>query len=246
VQIIGRGRGVRRTAANPLIVLVLTNVPLPLPLAGVITWDEIAPSHRDRMLSERGFAPASPADAAACFPHFWPNPNAAKQAFHKKRWVSSPIEKIIYRESNPPLPVATYQKVGAGKKPASVPFDPERLGPDALRAALEDDLGALAWFRVEGEPNQPPSEPPKPPQNRASAGPQGRHDQSEPSPQYAPAAVPDLAMEAAAPAENSGAERDWQGAPPGIWPARVAPAEDHPLWPPIMVEQIEDRRPGSG
>jgi putative DNA primase/helicase len=162
IQIIGRGRGVRRTPQNPLTVLVMTNVALPIPLGGIVTWADLAPSHHDRMLSERGFAPASPADAAACFPHFWPNPNAAKQAFHKERSVSSPIKDILNGESNPPLPVATYQKAGAGKKPASVSFDPERLEPNDLRAVLEDDLGELAWFRVEGDPDQPPEPEPPP------------------------------------------------------------------------------------
>jgi hypothetical protein len=38
VQAVGRGRGVRRTAETPLEVLVLTDVPIPLPLNKLTTW----------------------------------------------------------------------------------------------------------------------------------------------------------------------------------------------------------------
>ena len=53
VQIIGRARGVNRTADSPVDVLVLTDVPLPLPveLIDVATLD---PSPADRMLAHGG------------------------------------------------------------------------------------------------------------------------------------------------------------------------------------------------
>jgi putative DNA primase/helicase len=158
IQIIGRGRGVRRTAESPLTVLVMTSVPLPVSLAGVMTWAEMAPTFEDTMLSLEGVALEAAADAFACFPHLCRTANATKQAFKRQRLGTFPIKKIIYGESTQPLLSATYQKVGAGQRAARLTFDPEVMPVADLQAWLEDNLGALAWLKIEGMPDHPLAE----------------------------------------------------------------------------------------
>ena len=47
VQIIGRGRGINRTAANPLDVFVLGNTVLPMPVTKLLSADDIDPTRRN-------------------------------------------------------------------------------------------------------------------------------------------------------------------------------------------------------
>jgi len=59
IQAIGRGRAVRRTRSNPLDVLILTSVPLPLEPAclSLSTWADIQPSKLEVILSMNGIVP---------------------------------------------------------------------------------------------------------------------------------------------------------------------------------------------
>ena len=66
-QAIGRGRGVNRTAENPLEVHVLADVALPLVHDQVLAWETVAPDLVQRMLLA-GIAVDSPADAAVLHP----------------------------------------------------------------------------------------------------------------------------------------------------------------------------------
>ena len=63
IQAIGRGRGLNRTAADPLEVHVLADVALPLVHDRVLAWETVAPDIVQRMLLA-GIAVDSPADAA--------------------------------------------------------------------------------------------------------------------------------------------------------------------------------------
>ena len=54
VQLVERGRGVNRTAADPLDVWLLTNVPVPLPIDEEIYSDELRPRAQDLMLAQIG------------------------------------------------------------------------------------------------------------------------------------------------------------------------------------------------
>ena len=67
IQAIGRGRGVNRTAANPLEVHVLADVALPLVHDRVLAWETEVPDIVQRMLLA-GIAVDSPADAAVLHP----------------------------------------------------------------------------------------------------------------------------------------------------------------------------------
>lgn len=154
IQIIGRGRGVNRTAENPLEVLILTDRPLPLPVDEAVSWEALAPSPTDLMLAQAGVALESPTDASRCFDNLWRNPEAAKKASQRGQWGTSP-----YRESSkgecPPLVRVTYQREGERQRPASLLFDPAAVPPVDLRGWLEDRLGMLAMLEVEEAPPPP-------------------------------------------------------------------------------------------
>ncbi len=65
IQIIGRARGVNRDHRDPVEVLVLTDVPLPVPLSETMTVGDLTLSPRDLMLAAGGVALENATDAAA-------------------------------------------------------------------------------------------------------------------------------------------------------------------------------------
>ena len=150
VQIIGRGRGVNRTAANPLDVLVLCDVPLPLPVAETVTSASLDPTLPERMLAEGGAVFEAPADAARAYPGLFRNAEAAKKRFQRDRSGTFPYEGILIGECPEPLASADYRVAGAGQRPAVAWFDP-LVVPDP-EAWLADRLGVLAWCRVADPP----------------------------------------------------------------------------------------------
>jgi putative DNA primase/helicase len=68
VQIIGRPRGVNRTASNPVDVLLMTNAPVPVPVERLISAADLNPSPTDTMMAAGGVAFDNPADAARAYP----------------------------------------------------------------------------------------------------------------------------------------------------------------------------------
>ena len=70
-QIIGRGRGLWRTADNPLHVLVLTDVPLDMPVEELTTDAAERPSFEDRQIAVGAIAFECAAHAAKAFPEMW-------------------------------------------------------------------------------------------------------------------------------------------------------------------------------
>jgi hypothetical protein len=81
VQVIGRGRGINRTAANPLDVWLLAgDVVVPLPLDRLCRWEDVAPGPLERMAA-RSVVLASPSDAAKAYPDLFPKgEKAAREA----------------------------------------------------------------------------------------------------------------------------------------------------------------------
>jgi len=150
VQIIGRGRGVNRTAANPLDVLVLCDVPLPLPVAETVTSASLDPTPRERMLAEGGAVLHDAAHAARTYPALWPSPDAARKAFQRARCGTNPYKESLLGECPAPLRLVTYQVAGAGQRTAVAWFDP-LVVPDPEQW-LADRLGPLAWCRVADPP----------------------------------------------------------------------------------------------
>jgi hypothetical protein len=82
VQAIGRARGVNRTAENPLSVVVLADVVLPLAVTRLVRWVDVRPGVIGRMAS-RGLVLSSAADAARIYPDLFPSAEAAKKALQR-------------------------------------------------------------------------------------------------------------------------------------------------------------------
>lgn len=170
VQIIGRGRGVNRTAANPLDVLVLTDVVLPVPVQ-LLPADHVAPSLDDRMIAAGGIAWRNGAHAAQALPDIWPNPRSADKALEREKATAASFATFPYIKSSNTgmsqtsgprggcgLVKVEYQQAGAGKRPAVAWIYPEVI-PDPT-ATLMERLGKLAFCRV-SPPQQVMTKPSK-------------------------------------------------------------------------------------
>ncbi|OYV49235.1 MAG: hypothetical protein B7Z77_08495 [Acidocella sp. 20-58-15] len=148
IQIIGRGRGVNRTAENPLDVLVMTDAPLPIQLEAVVTARDIAPPPHAQQLAAGGITFDSPTAASTAYPEIWATPSAAKESRARARWDTFPYYINIYGKlTDLPLNRVTYQIEGAGRGQAVAWYDPaiiqdpvewiaERIGP--VKAAVID------------------------------------------------------------------------------------------------------------
>ena len=154
VQIIGRGRGINRTEDDPLDVLVLTDAPLPLPVAETLHTADLAPTPDDLMLAAGGIAFRNPTDAAAAYPQLWGNREAAKKAVARARLGTFPYKNLLLGECPQPLPIE-YQAAGAGRSRGDAVYDPDLAhDPVARLAAL---IGPLVWDSITGGSPPPPS-----------------------------------------------------------------------------------------
>jgi len=141
VQIIGRGRGVNRTAANPLEVIVLGNVPIG-------ETDELqpwqAPSLDDRMVATGGVWLSNSADMAEAY-------GCNTWTVERNRESGRGGPTVSYRYSlyeNVGSPrIVTYQRKGSGRKLAQALYDP-RIVPD-IEAWLVKRLGPLVELEAE-------------------------------------------------------------------------------------------------
>ena len=86
-----RGRGGDRTEANPLQIVILTCVPLPIRVDEVLTWSEIQPPHVQVMWA-RGAVPVSYKDMAVCYPDLFESAEAARKALKRQNPGQTPIE----------------------------------------------------------------------------------------------------------------------------------------------------------
>jgi putative DNA primase/helicase len=160
IQIIGRARGVNRTAANPVDVLVLTSTPLPIPVERLITASDIDPSPADVMMAAGGVSFENPADASTSYQQIWATRNAAKKAMEKHRegiLGSNRNEEYLItvrpqdRREGPSHVRVDYQLPGHGKRRSTAWVDPHLVSdPEAW---LTERLGPLANFAL-GPANQ--------------------------------------------------------------------------------------------
>jgi hypothetical protein len=80
VQAIGRGRGIRRTAGNPVLVLDINNVVPDQTYDAVMSWDAFAGfGETDAVLHARGVVPHWPADFLSLAPHVYFGRQDAKE-----------------------------------------------------------------------------------------------------------------------------------------------------------------------
>lgn len=169
VQAMGRGRGVRRHAGNPLAIYVLGNVPLPVPLATISDWQPVDPDRE--MLADLGAWLQSAGDAATVTGRTLKAIKRQRE-YGRGRMAPSPYSKILYGHGaylSEGLAVAIYQRAGAGRSETRMVFSPERI-PDP-RAWLEARLGPLVHFDIAEAPaasavdlaDSAPLDLPKPP-----------------------------------------------------------------------------------
>jgi hypothetical protein len=141
IQAIGRGRGVNRTAADPLEVQVLADVALPLIHEQVTSWELEAPDLIQQMLLA-GIAVDSPADAAALHAEMLGNAEQAKKAFDRAGFKGHFPIRNTHRGLS--LKSARYRRPGRGRGWQNAWWlDGD---PDAARAGLERVLGRLAGW----------------------------------------------------------------------------------------------------
>jgi hypothetical protein len=141
-QVIGRGRGLWRDADNPLDVLVLTDVPLEMPLQELTTDAAEQVGFEDRQMAAlAGIASQCAAHAAKAHPELWAN---AARAQYARRVLGScqPAATVAWR----------YQVAGQGER-AWLTYAPPEMPADVVRAFWTDLLGPLAIFeRAEMQP----------------------------------------------------------------------------------------------
>jgi putative DNA primase/helicase len=144
IQAIGRGRGVNRSAADPLQIDLLTDVVLPVTVDELLDWQDLAPARRDIMAS-RGVVLDNAADMARCFPDLWESADAARQ--DRRRSVTNGYYRSLYNsQMSHSSALVIYQPEGAGQKPRRATFD-LTLVPDP-ELWLAERLGALALCQV--------------------------------------------------------------------------------------------------
>jgi putative DNA primase/helicase len=157
VQIIGRARGVNRTEANPVDVLVLTDVPLPMPVGETLFASDLTPTPVELMLSAGGIAFENPTDAAAAYPSLWDNREAAKKALQRfslsQSLGTNPYKYLLIRkcpqprgERDPYLRRVEYQVAKPGGRLSTAWYDPALIRDPA--AELAKLLGPLSWCHV--------------------------------------------------------------------------------------------------
>lgn len=148
IQAIGRGRGVNRTAANPLEVHVLADVALPLAHDSVLAWESAAPDLLQRMLLA-GVAVDAPADAAELHPDLLGTAKTAQKAF-ERMGVSGVFKRQtpynIYRGMS--LKSAAYRRGGRGRSWQRALWLAD--DPAQVRDRLEQALGPLAGWMPDG------------------------------------------------------------------------------------------------
>ena len=152
VQAIGRGRGVNRTASNPLeVYVILHDTALPMEVDEVAQFSDLEPDAIDKMIG-RGLVPQMPTDAARLYRDLFPTREAAKKAYQRaglsvergSRLGTSPYREVPIMEC--PHARVRYQPQGKGQVPRIALVDPVKV-PDA-RAVLEAALGPLALFEA--------------------------------------------------------------------------------------------------
>ena len=139
LQAVGRARGVSRTAANPVEVILLGNVPVPgLVPDTVKQWQPAGVD--DEILASHGAVLEAAADAAAVA-------GLTLKTVKRRRERLAPFsyESYLY-ENGANLRRGVYQRAGAGHSRKRVAFDPRRIAD--IEAWLTAKLGPLAHFEA--------------------------------------------------------------------------------------------------
>jgi hypothetical protein len=167
VQAVGRGRGVRRAAEAPLEVLILTDVPIPIPVNALTTWKELCDQGPLTLLATKGVVPLDYAGIEAALARWFgddvnlknwlqyrPEIRSKLSAIRKTARDSGGVDArefggISYRESDigDSAKLAAYSYRRAGSRQSNIVLVNEAIHDDP-RAATEAVLGPLADFRL--------------------------------------------------------------------------------------------------
>lgn len=147
MQAIGRGRGVNRTAADPLDIDIIANVVLPLTVDAAEPWN---PPGEEIEMQIEGVVLDSASDMAAAWPDIWGTPMAARNWVHRRaeergHSVAGPYKNSLYIGSRNAVEFR-YQRPGPRQKWRTGAYDPTVV-PDP-RAWLESRLGPIAGFHI--------------------------------------------------------------------------------------------------
>ena len=126
LQAIGRGRGVQRTAGNPLAVYVLGNVPLPVPLATISGWEPV--NWDAAMMADHGAVLSSPTDAGRVLGQ---DAKTAKKARQRSRGTG-PYNDYLYGRvpllrSGHRLGFVRYRVEAPGRRERLMAYDTGRI-----------------------------------------------------------------------------------------------------------------------
>jgi len=150
LQSIGRARGVRRAAENPVTVFLCAVVVLPVVVARVLAWKDVRPNFIRRMAA-RGLVLASPRDVALCYPDICDgSADAAEKALKRDGkfadFADIPLCIYSHREMSAKCPYfpCRYRPVGRGQHTRQAWFNPHMVSDP--RAWLEERIGPLAMF----------------------------------------------------------------------------------------------------
>lgn len=166
LQAVGRGRGVRRTAEVPLDVLLLTNVPIPIPIDQLAAWSDLCANGPFDVLMARGVVPLDYAGIATALPEQfadaarvkdWFQYHVATRSIFKNicssatalgSVVKSDFSGILHNDStmedSAKLIAYRYRRRAGSRQRAVVLINVERH-PDP-RAAVEAVLGPVEDF----------------------------------------------------------------------------------------------------
>jgi hypothetical protein len=143
IQAIGRGRGVNRTADNPLEVHVLADVALPLVHDRILGWTVMQPDVVQRMLLA-GIALDSPADASVLHSTLFTGPKHAQKEFERAGFKRQNPIRNIYRGLS--LKQAVYLLPGSGRSAQHAYWLSH--DDDVIRQRLESVLGTFGEWAV--------------------------------------------------------------------------------------------------
>ncbi|WP_054008831.1 bifunctional DNA primase/polymerase [Cypionkella psychrotolerans] len=144
MQALGRGRGVNRTADNPLEVHLMADVVLPVSYDRVQAWSIVCPDIVQRMLLA-GIAVDSPGDAAKLHPSLFASPNAADCAFRREAFNRQNPIRDTYREMT--VKSASYRLGGRGRSWQTAFWITGSA--DRARAQLERTIGPIVEWHCE-------------------------------------------------------------------------------------------------
>lgn len=147
IQAVGRLRALRRDAGNPYFLDIICDVPLPLTVDRVETWESVCPD-RWADMAGGGVILTSPADVMAAYPELAQTRDQAKALCNLTMGGTSINYRII---DVPPIVAWTYKP--AGRRPPAkalvLPNGPQE--PETLKLWLEARTGPIEWVRIEGE-----------------------------------------------------------------------------------------------